>query len=178
MFRNCHEFNKAFDRIFINEGGFQANPCDRGNWTTGRPGQGECKGTKFGISAMSYPELDIARLTRDEAKRIYWVDWWNTLDLHQYTAGMRYQLFDAAINHGMRNAIRILQWAVVVKADGIVGPVTRDALSKTSADDLLMLFISERLVFMTDLRGWENFGRGWARRIAHNLKYASVDNEE
>jgi hypothetical protein len=39
-------------------------------WTTGIIGKGICKGTKYFISAMTYPDLDIKNLL-DQAKAIY-----------------------------------------------------------------------------------------------------------
>lgn len=169
-------FIKAFNRTIDSEGLFQNDPRDRGNWTSGVIGQGECKGTKYGISAMSYPDLDIANLSLTQAMDIYYRDWWVKLGITRFPGPLQFQVFDAAINHGMYNAVRMAQWAVKVKADGIIGPITFKAIQSVSADDLLLNFLAERLVFMTDISGWDAYGRGWARRIAHNLKYASEDN--
>jgi lysozyme family protein len=169
-------FDIAFARVFENEGAFQNDPNDRGNWTSGAIGLGQLNGTKYGISAMSYPTVDIRNLTLSEAKAIYRRDWWNALGMEGYPKALRYQLFDAAINHGMHNATRILQFAVNTKADGIIGPVTKAAINTTEVNDLLLRFLAERLTFMTDVRTWDHFGKGWARRIAHNLILASKDN--
>ena len=169
-------FESAFHRVFTNEGGFQKDPADRGNWTTGKIGEGELKGTKYGLAAMTYPTLDIEGLTLEQAKAIYERDWWDKLEMTKFRSAMQYQMFDAAINHGMRNATRILQYAVGVKADGLIGPKTREAACSKDLNDLLMCFLAERLVFMTDIRTWDRYGKGWARRIAHNLKLASTDN--
>ena len=51
------------------EGGYQDNPADPGNWTGGKVGHGVMKGTKYGISAESYPHLDIKNLTVVEAEK-------------------------------------------------------------------------------------------------------------
>lgn len=169
-------FDKAFDRVFTNEGGFQKDPEDRGNWTGGKFGEGELRGTKYGISAMTYPHLDIENLTRERAKRIYRKDWWDKLGMDRFRSAMQYQMFDAAINHGMYNSTKILQYAVGAKADGIIGPRTRASVAATELNDLLMCFLAERLVFMTNVRTWSRYGKGWARRIAHNLKIATQDN--
>ena len=53
------DFDKAFDIIVGVEGGFSLDPNDPGNWTGGKRGVGELKGTRWGISAKSYPHLDI-----------------------------------------------------------------------------------------------------------------------
>ena len=169
-------FEKSFDRVFGHEGGFQNDPADRGNWTTGKIGQGELKGTKFGISAMSYPHLNIERLTLEEAKAIYRRDYWDAMRMDRFSRAMQYQLFDASINHGMYNARRILQRALGVKDDGIVGPITMRAIESMSNDDLLFRFLAERLQFITKVGTWGTYGKGWTLRIAQNLRYAAGDN--
>ena len=62
-------FDTVFDRTIGSEGGFQADRRDRGNWTSGEVGKGELKGTKYGLSAMTYPDLDIKAITLQQARR-------------------------------------------------------------------------------------------------------------
>ncbi|QJI53340.1 lysozyme [Alteromonas phage vB_AcoS-R7M] len=170
-------FDKSFERMFTNEGGFQNDPNDRGNWTSGVVGEGELKGTKMGISAMSYPNLDIANLTKGQVKTIYRTDWWDKHDIGSFPDVITYQLFDAAINHGFRRSVKMLQNAAGCKADGYVGPLTRIAVNDMDENDLLLNFLAERLVFMTHVPTWNLYGKGWAMRIAHNLKYGALDND-
>lgn len=169
------EFNIAFDRVIGHEGQFQKSPGDRGNWTGGQVRKGILKGTKFGISAMTYPNLDIENLTLEQAKAIYYKDWWVKLGMDLFKPALSYQMFDAAINHGMWNATKMLQRAVGVNDDGIIGPITRKAVDRMPLDDILMCFLSERLDFMTYIGTWDTYGKGWARRIALNLKLAAED---
>lgn len=168
-------FETVYKRTINEEGGFQKHPGDRGNWTTGVVGKGQCKGTKFGISAMTYPELDIINLSYDEAKMIYFVDWWEKMGMRHWPEALSYQMFDAAINHGMWEANRMLQRALKVKDDGVVGPKTLAAIGKAYQHDLMMLFLAERLEFFTNLGVFVEFGKGWTRRIARNLRYAAGD---
>lgn len=169
------DFDTAFDRVMGNEGGFQAKASDRGNWTSGVVGRGELKGTKFGISAMTYPSLDIRNLTREQAKAIYKKDWWIGLHMDLFKPALSYQLFDAALNHGMGNAARMLQRAVRVLDDGVIGPRSRAAIDVMPLDDLLVRFLSQRLRFMTQIGTWKDYGKGWAVRIADNLEFAAED---
>ena len=125
---------------------------------------------------MTYPELDIPNLTLEEAKAVYKRDWWDKLGMDKFRPAMSYQMFDAAINHGMHNATEMVQRAAGAKDDGIIGPKTRAAVAAMDLNDLLMRFLAERLEFMTVISTWPRFGKGWARRIAHNLKIASQDN--
>ena len=116
-----NNFNKAFDRVIGHEGGFQNDPLDRANWTSGVCGVGECKGTKYGLAAMTYPTLDIRNLTLDQAKAIYKRDWWDKLGMDKYPPALAYQMFDASIIHGSGRAIQFVQKAVGTKADGVIG---------------------------------------------------------
>jgi lysozyme family protein len=169
-------FNKVFDRIIGHEGGFQNMRNDRGNWTSGVVGVGELKGTKFGLSAMTYPSLDIKSITMDQAKAIYFEDWWVRLKMENFREAMQYQFFDAAINHGVHNSSRMLQRAVGAYDDGIIGPKTIAAKNQIELNDMLMLFIAERILFFTKVGAFDMYGRGWMVRMAKNLQIATGDN--
>lgn len=156
-------FDQAFERLVSNEGGYVNNPEDPG---------GE---TKFGISKRSYPTVDIANLTRDEAKEIYRRDFWQRGSMDQYDGAIAFQAFDAAVNHGIETAIRLLQRAAGVADDGHIGPITIAAIKSKSVTDMLMLFIAQRIKFWTRLSTWATFGRGWANRAADDLIYAAED---
>lgn len=168
-------FGEAFDRLIGHEGKFTDDPKDKGNWTSGRVGVGELKGTKYGISAMTYPHLDIKNLNLADAKAIYLRDFWLRAASDQYDGAIAYQVFDAAVNHGIGNAIRFLQRAAGVADDGAVGPMTLRAVQAMTVTDVLMLFNAERLEFYTKLSTWKTYGKGWARRIVGNLRYGAAD---
>ena len=171
-------FEKSFDRVIGHEGGFQKMHGDRGNWTSGAVGKGELKGTKFGLSAMTYPDLDIESLTVEDAKGIYYRDWWLSVPniaVISLSDAMLYQMFDAAINHGQKNAYKILQRAVGVDDDGIFGRKTLKAIGGIDELSLPLLFIAERISFFTKIKTFDEYGRGWMNRMAENLKYAVED---
>lgn len=169
-------FETTFERIIGNEGTFQDDPKDRGNWTSGIIGQGQLKGTKYGIAAMTYPSLDIKNLTVDDAKKIYYNQWWIPLKMNQFPRALQYQMIDASINHGMHETSKMLQRAIGANPDGILGPVSISTLNRLDVNDVLMLFLSYRLEFMTNIRTWDTYSKGWTRRVAHNLRYAAKDN--
>lgn len=168
-------YDEAFYRVIGHEGKLQKDPKDRGNWTTGEIGVGQLKGTKYGISAMSYPNEDIENLTLERAKFLYKRDFWDRVSGDHLHNAVIYQLFDSAINHGIGNAIRILQRALDVADDGDMGPITHEAAKLRSTDDILMLFNSERLEFFAKISTFDRFGRGWTRRVAKNMRYAADD---
>lgn len=169
-------FDVAFERVVGHEGGYQKNPKDRGNWTGGQVGKGELKGTKYGISAMAYPDEDIENLTLQRAKFLYKRDFWDRAQGDQYHGAIAYQLFDMAVNHGNGNAIRMLQRAANVADDGQIGPVSLAAINAMDLNDVLMRLNGQRLLFITKISTWDEFGKGWVRRVAGNLAYGAEDN--
>lgn len=168
-------FEDCFDRLINHEGGLSLDPHDPGNWTGGRPNSGLLKGTKFGIAAHAYPELDIPRLTLADARRIYRADYWDRVHGDELPGVIAFQAFDAAVNHGTSRAIKWLQQAVGANDDGVYGPKTALAIKTTPQIDLLARFNSVRLEFYCGLKNWDKYGEGWARRVAANLAYGVRD---
>ena len=169
-------FDTVFDRVIGSEGGFQADAKDRGSWTGGEVGKGKLVGTKYGLAAMTYPTLDIKSLTVQQAKDIYFRDWWTKFGMGGWPKALSFQMFDAAVNHGVGRANQFLQRALGVKDDGVIGPVTVAAVSKADTNDLLLRFLAERLEYFTNVKTWDSYSKGWARRVAENLRYAAEDN--
>lgn len=172
-------FNEAFDELIHSEGGYTDDTQDSGNWTSGIIGKGDLKGTKYGISAASYPHLDIKSLTLSDAKLIYKRDYWDVWDSlpgmsNAFPDSLLYELFDAAVNTGMQNAKRFLQRAVNVADDGLIGPVTiaalDNALTKHGIARVEMWFLAEKQEHYTNLKKWDRFGKGWAKRIVRSLR--------
>lgn len=162
-------FDKAFEMLIGHEGGFTDNPKDRGNWTSGKIGVGQLKGTNYGISAMSYPGENIKEMTLVRAKDIYQRDYWWKAGCDLVPDCVKFDLFDTAVNAGPGAAIRMLQRAVGVEDDGVIGPKTMLALSSMDPERLDKRFNGHRLDHLNNLDTWPDFGRGWAQRIAENL---------
>ena len=167
-------FDEAFDRLISHEGGYSDDPRDSGNWTGGAQGVGQLKGTKFGIAACSYGYLDIKNLSLEEAKAIYRRDFWEVCGVAH--PAIKFQLFDASVNHGRGNAIRFLQRAVKVADDGDWGVKSQAALESMEANDDLLRFVAYRLKFWASLQKFDIYGRGWTNRGADNLLFAAEDN--
>lgn len=157
------KFDTAFDRLIGHEGGYVNDPNDPG---------GE---TKWGISKRAYPHLDIKNLTREDARAIYRRDFWQRIRADKLADGVAFQLFDFAVNSGVETSIRYLQRALGVADDGHWGAVSQAAADASSESDLILLLNAERLDYMTRLKNWPDHGRGWARRIAGNLRYGAID---
>jgi len=164
-------YEKAFKEVIGHEGGFTDNPKDRGNWTSGQIGVGELKGTKYGISAMAYPHLDIRNLTLDQARALYKKDYWDRVRGDELTPAIALNVFDGAVNSGVTRSIQWLQEAVGVTADGLFGPRTIAAVRSRNDIELVARYNSRRLLFLTEMNKttWTEFGRGLVARVARNL---------
>lgn len=169
-------FDEAFRRLIGHEGGYTIDKRDPGNWTGGVVGKGGLNGTKFGIAANTYPNLDIKNLTLTQAKEIYKKDWWDKLGGHGLHSAITFQLWDFSINAGKKRAIIELQQVAGVTADGVIGPKTIEAVNALDLNDVLLSLTAERLKFYTSLKTWPTWGKGWVNRVADNLKYAAQDN--
>lgn len=139
-------FDTAFERLIGHEGGYVNHAKDPG---------GE---TKFGISKRQYPDLDIAALTLDEAKAIYKRDYWNAIGGDDLPYPVAFEVFDAAVNHGVSRALGFMEEALQGEDSRTINP-----------DRFIRRFNGVRLEFFTNLRTWPAFGKGWARRVANNL---------
>ena len=155
-------FETAFDLLITHEGGFSNHPDDPGG------------ATMYGITekvarANGYTGA-MRDLTLDFSKSIYRKSYWDACRCDQMPDTLRYPLFDAAVNSGPGQAIKWLQSAVGVKADGAIGPVTQQAVNMAAPQPTRQKMIGNRLRFMTELANWPSFSKGWARRIAAILE--------
>lgn len=157
-------FEQFVERVLAHEGGYVNHPNDPG---------GE---TNWGIAKRSYPQLDIAKLTRAEAIAIYRADFWLRVRGDDLPTAFAFQALDAAVNHGIGNAVRWMQDAAGVAPDGHFGPVTLKAVQTANPADLVLKFNAIRLEFYARLTTFSSFGRGWVRRVAADLRLAAEDN--
>lgn len=157
-------FDRAFELLLTHEGGYTDDTAlgDRGGKT--RYGVTEAVAREVGYKG------DMRELPLELAKRIYQDRYWDAIRAEELPAAVRYAVFDAAVNSGPGQAVKWLQRAVGVKADGVLGPVTLLAVKTQNPEVLLRRLLGQRLSFMADLVTWPAFGRGWARRIASQME--------
>lgn len=166
-------FDSAFQVLIGHEGKYTDDRRDPGNWTGGKVNQGVLKGTKYGIAANTYGDLDIINLTLDDAKFIYKRDFWDKMRLNELAAcgydDLAFNLFDAAVNSGVSRSVKFVQKAVRAEEDGQLGPLTLRAILATDRQGVAARFNGARLLFFADLGTWPTYSKGWARRVAKNL---------
>lgn len=159
-------FEVAFRGLIANEGGYVNDPADPG---------GE---TKYGISKRSYPDWDIKSLTLEQAKQIYYADFWKRLRCDEIVNDrIAIELFDTAVNMGRGAAVRLAQKACnlfgsALAEDGVIGPATLEEINRWARKDAQALFRAmngfQFMRYVDIVEGREEsrrFIRGWMRRV-------------
>ena len=149
---------QALVHLLRSEGGYSDHPTDKGGPTM--YGVTERVARQHGYTG------DMRDLPLSVATTIYRKQYWAMIKADQLPDNLRFHVFDAAVNSGNVQAIKWLQQCAGVKVDGIIGPITIKAAAGVSPAK----YSAVRLRFMTGLKNWPSFGKGWARRIADNLE--------
>lgn len=158
---NSKAFEEAIKHVLANEGGYVNDPKDPG---------GE---TKYGICKRQYPKVDIKNLTLDQAKEIYYADYWKPYFYDSVDATLAGKVFDTAINIGPKRAFIILQNAANklganLVVDGSIGPKSVAAINTLNPDDILKHFRLLQAEYYRDLvaknKNLSRFLKGWLAR--------------
>jgi lysozyme family protein len=163
-------FDSAFNYVLGVEKGLSMDPKDAGNWTGGKVGVGQLKGTKYGISAAAFPDEDIPNLTVERAKSLAKTFYWDKVHGDEVPPYFGMVLLDTAYNQGVGVAVRALQHAVGVSADGDFGPKTMAALAAAQPAQALADMTTFRILSYSDDAGWPTFKNGWVARAVTTLR--------
>lgn len=132
------------------EAGFTKDERDPGNWTGGKIGVGILKGTKYGIAASAYPDLDIENLTLDQARATRKRKYWDVCGCDSMSWERALCAYDCAINQG----------------DG-----AEELLAKHSGSDVVEL-MTERALRYAANPDLHQFGHSWMHRLFVIFKQA------
>ena len=162
-------FEKAISFTLKYEGGYVNNPNDPG---------GE---TKYGISKRKYPDLDIKNLSIEQAKEIYYNDYWikpNIYRISKINPKLAIAVFDTHVNTG--RGVKLLQKTIhqypdkhfkQISIDNIYGNQTESLLSELnhiSPNYLLYNYIINRIQYYNKItqknKSLKSFLNGWLNR--------------
>lgn len=160
----ANTLDKALVHIFGHEGGFTRDPRDPGNWTGGKIGVGENRGTKYGIACHAHPNVDIVNLTLAQAADIYRRQYAAPIGYADLPEGVDLVAFDASVNSGPAASLRFLGRALGVTA--ALSAVVTAAKTAPNKIAVIKAACAERLAFMRSLAIWVTYGVGWSRRVA------------
>jgi len=154
------DFGSAIVKTLAREGGskFTDDPRDPGG------------ATKFGISQRAYPYLDIKNLTESRAREIYKNDYWDRIKGDDIAnQAVAENIFDTAVNMGVRTASKLVQLTLEVKPlDGIIGGQTLKAINQANPEIFLTKFTLAKIARYANIcnrnKSSRKFLLGWINR--------------
>lgn len=167
-------FDKAIKFIIASETVYKKGHYGDLNYAISQNEKGDDGGlTKFGIDFRSHPEVDIERLSYEQAVQIYRKDYWEKSRSEELPYPLSLVHVDGAVNTGIGQQTKFLQRVCGVDDDGILGPKTlKAALEKCDEDgvkEVCMEIIKRRAQFYKDLAESKpekaRFLNGWLNRI-------------
>ncbi|WP_158657982.1 glycoside hydrolase family 108 protein [Agarilytica rhodophyticola] len=167
------DVNRLIDDVLSKEGGFVDHPSDKGG------------ATNFGITRQTLAKYLSEKVTVDDVKNldiktardIYEYNYYLSPGIDRLPECIQPFVFDSAVNHGPRQAIKFLQNACnsagfgALINDGIIGAKTveRSAACFNSLGNwMLVELVAERQIFYANIvyrdSGQSVFMVGWMRR--------------
>jgi lysozyme family protein len=149
-------FDQAWSLIAAAEGDYANDPADPG---------GE---TRYGISKRAFPNEDIPHLTPERAQALFRKNYWEPMRCDDLPPGLAIALADAAFNQGTLAATEMLQQALPVKVDGVLGPMTL-SLARCAGQRVITRLCRIRIHRYHDLAALRPYQRkfltGWVERV-------------
>jgi lysozyme family protein len=155
-------FDSALKNLLKHEGGYVNHPKDPG----GRTNLGVTQRAWEEYIGRKVDEQEMRDLTAEQATSFYKTRYWNLIRGDELPYGVDYCAFDVAVNSGVGRAVRFLQLASGVVADGLIGPGTMNAIAKADPKELVKKICDERREFLHRLDTFDTFGKGWMRRVS------------
>jgi lysozyme family protein len=171
-------WDKSFDMVIAHEGGFTNDQRDSGNHLPdGRQG---C--TMWGCTQTNWEAYvghkvtqdDMRALKKEDVKPLYKRDYWDAVKGDELPSGVDYAAFDFAINAGAKRSRVMLQRALGVADDGIIGNNTMNAIKAANGEQFLNKFSEAKTNFYKSLSNFNVYGTGWLRRVADVQKAATT----
>jgi len=154
------DFNIAIPKTLAREGGSKFTDI-----------QGDAGGaTKYGISQRAYPNEDIRNLTEARAREIYRRDYWDRVRGDDIASqAIAEQIFDTAVNMGVRTASRLAQVTLGIEpADGVIGSRSLEAINAADEPQFVAEFTIAKIARYAAIcnkdRSQSRFLLGWLNR--------------
>lgn len=155
------DFDPSLKIILKEEGGNDDDPRDPG----GRTSRGIIQ-REWDAYRDTHPgrPADVWKASDTDVADIYRNQYWNPY-CDRMSPGIDLVFFNTAVNSGRQQAVKELQRALGVQADGMMGMITFQALDATSDPEALIKNqCDQRRKFYRALKTFSTFGKGWLAR--------------
>ena len=153
-FRDCLEL------VLKHEGGYVDHPKDPG----GRTNLGVTQRVWEEWIGHPATEKDMQELTPAIVAPMYEMRYWRTSYCEKLPRGLDLLVFSMAVNAGAGRSVKLLQDAIGVVADGVIGPNTMAKINEANVETLIDKFSEARTAYYKGLKLFPVFGRGWLNR--------------
>jgi lysozyme family protein len=153
-FRDCLEL------VLKHEGGYIDHPKDPG----GRTNLGVTQRVWEEWIGHPVTEKDMRELTPAIVAPMYEMRYWRTSYCEKLPRGLDLLVFSMAVNAGAGRSVKLLQDAIGVVADGVIGPNTMAKINEANVETLIDKFSEARTAYYKGLKLFPVFGRGWLNR--------------
>ncbi|MBS0233732.1 MAG: TIGR02594 family protein [Proteobacteria bacterium] len=165
-------FAKVLAHVLEMEGGYSNDPYDPGGPTNKGitlAVYASFKGQTLDASSRDRLLSELKAIPDATVSDIYRQRYFGPADCAAFTAPLTLMHFDAAVNHGVGAAIRMLQQSANVTVDGEIGPETLAAIGGRNVLDLIERYAEIRRARYRALPHFWRFGRGWLNRVDATL---------
>jgi len=155
-------FDPALRLLLRHEGGFVNHPKDPGGMTN----LGVTKAVWDAHTGKDASEADMRALTPEAVQPVYKARYWDAIQGDALPYGLDYCMFDCAVNSSPGRAIKLLQYVLYTKVDGVLGKHTLAALQRADLTGMIEDYSQKRLDFLKSLPTWTTFAKGWGQRVS------------
>lgn len=161
-------FDLALAHVLEMEGGWSDDPHDPGGPTNRGLIVSDLAAYRgVNVTPANRPRLvsELKTITEETLRDIYHKQYWQPAACPAMPARLAFFHFDAAVNHGLKGAARLLQQALGVTDDGDIGPITLRAANTSNTAECIDRYAERRRARYRSLPHFWRFGRGWLRRV-------------
>lgn len=160
------DFDASLAFVLHWEGGFSDDPDDHGGPTNRGITQSEYDTWR---KQQGLQTRDVRDIDDRELETIYRGDYWSKAGSDWLPRNVDLLQFDTAVLMGVTRSICFLQAAAGVRVDGVLGPVTKDAVAGANLNDLATKYCSSRESYCYALvqkdPSQQKFLGGWLNRL-------------
>jgi uncharacterized protein (TIGR02594 family) len=165
-------FETALSHVLEMEGGWSDDPFDPGGPTNRGltlATYASFTGRTLGTTTAEALTFELKTISPTLVAQIYRERYWAPCRAYEMPAPVALMHFDAAVNHGVAGAARLLQQAAEVDIDGEIGPITMGAVRAADPAHLVDRYAEARRARYRALPHFWRFGRGWLARVDTTL---------
>ena len=165
----AREFELFKSRIFNYtlkwEGVFDIKKCGQLHNVAGDSGGWTLWGIAYNHNKGVFKDFaDFKDTTYEEAAAIAYIRYYRAIQAFILPEEARLMYFDIAYNMGISRAIKLMQECAGVRADGVIGPVTREKMVNVTEDCLYQKRNTTYYVLVKANKDLSKFLKGWLAR--------------